>query len=339
MQKVLSYVLELAKCDLSYDIRDRAYFLNNLLSSYLDSQGLKGETNILSQNEDTQCILAKYLFGGQTKSISLEPIDHRFYLPGSLSQIVLHAAPGYEPLPKPCTILSDDHKINEFGERITNGDPYVTHDQDSVSESSDEEISSSYSSQHSNASGSGEDRSASEDDDNSNPLIQFSDVGNAHEMKNGASQSASDFGELLSNRALESWLDEQPGFSSSNNPEQSQVHRSSARISIGDIGGQVKPKSYALLDPVNGNGLKVDYSFSPEISDISPLFICIEVSFKNCSNEIISDINLVDEESGKGTDSGDHASVAHERYFRYTCLVILHEFFFGCVGYHFYNGV
>lgn len=316
MQKVLSYMLELAKCDLSYDVRDRAYFLNNLLSSYLDSQGLKQETNILSQNKDTPCVLAKYLFGGQTKSISLEPIDHRFYLPGSLSQIVLHAAPGYEPLPKPCTILSDDLKINEFGEGVINGDPYDTDDQDSVSESLDEEISASYSSQHSNASGSGgsgEDRSASEDDDNSNPLIQFSDVGNAHEMKNGALQSASDFGELLSNRALESWLDEQPGFSSSNNPEQSQVRRSSARISIGDIGGQVKPKSYSLLDPVNGNGLKVDYSFSPEISDISPLFICIEVSFKNCSNEIMSDINLVDEESGKGTDSGDHASITHER--------------------------
>ncbi|PRQ59216.1 putative AP complex subunit beta, AP-3 complex subunit beta domain-containing protein [Rosa chinensis] len=312
IQKVLSYVLELAKCDLSYDVRDRAYFLKNLLSSYLDSQGLKEENIILSQNKDIPCVLAKYLFGGKTKSNSSEPIDHRFYLPGSLSQIVLHAAPGYEPLPKPCTMLSDGLEINGFGEGVTNSDTYVTDDQNSVSESLDEENSSSYSSQHSNGSGSEGDGSASEDDDNSNPLIQLTDVGNAHEVKNGASQSASDFGELLSNRALESWLDEQPGFSSSHNPEQSQVHRSSARISIGDFGGQVKPKIYALLDPVNGNGLKVDYSFSSEISDISPLFICIEVSFKNCSNEIMCDIYLVDEESDKGTDSGDQTSVTHE---------------------------
>ncbi|KAL6123698.1 hypothetical protein ACLB2K_076217 [Fragaria x ananassa] len=312
IQKVLSYVLELAKYDLCYDVRDRAYFLKNLLSSYLDSQGLKEENNNLSQDKDIPCVLAKYLFGGQTKSNSSEPIDHRFYLPGSLSQIVLHAAPGYEPLPKPCTMLSDGLK-NEFGEGVTS-ETSVTDDQNSVSESLDEENSSTYSSHHSDASGSGdseEDASASEDD-NSNPLIQLADAGNVHEVKNGASQSASDFGELLSKRALESWLDEQPGFSSSNNPEQSQVNRSSARISIGDVGGQVKPKSYSLLDTVNGNGLKVDYSFSSEISDISPLFICIEASFKNCSNEIMSDINLVDEESDKGTNSGDQASVTHE---------------------------
>ncbi|XP_050384911.1 AP3-complex subunit beta-A [Argentina anserina] len=314
IQKILSYVLELAKCDLSYDVRDRAYFLKNLLSSYLDSQALKEENNNLSQNTDISCALAKYLFRGQTKSNSSEPIDHRFYLPGSLSQIVLHAAPGYEPLPKPCTMLSDGLKINEFGEGVANSDAYATDDQNSVSDTLDEENYSTYSSQDSNRSGSGgseEDGSASEDDDNSNPLIQLADVCNVHEVKNGTSQSASDFGVLLSKRALESWLDEQPGFSSSNNPEQNQVRRSSARISIGDVGGQVKPKSYALLDPVNGNGLKVDYSFSSEISDISPLFICIEVSFKNCSNEIMSDINLVDEESDK-SDSGDQSSDMHE---------------------------
>ncbi|CAB4270800.1 unnamed protein product [Prunus armeniaca] len=249
--------------------------------------------------------------------MSHEPIDHRFYLPGSLSQIVLHAAPGYEPLPKPCSLHCDGLRMNEFGEGVTNGDPYVTDNEDSESEFLDEENASSYSSQHSDmdSSGSGgseEAGSASEGDENSHPLIQFSDVGNANEKKNIASQSASDFGELLSNRALESWLDEQPGFSSTNTSEQSQVRRSSARISIGDIGGQVKPKSYALLDPVNGNGLKVDYSFSSEISSISPLFLCIEVSFKNCSKEIVSDITLVDEESGKGMDSVDQASGSRE---------------------------
>ncbi|CAL8125514.1 unnamed protein product [Prunus armeniaca] len=317
IKKVLIYVLELAKCDLNYDIRDRAHFLRKILSTYLDSRGLEEETNCLAQHKDNSCVLAEYLFGGQKKPMSHEPIDHRFYLPGSLSQIVLHAAPGYEPLPKPCSLHCDGLRMNEFGEGVTNGDPYVTDNEDSESEFLDEENASSYSSQHSDmdSSGSGgseEAGSASEGDENSHPLIQFSDVGNANEKKNIASQSASDFGELLSNRALESWLDEQPGFSSTNTSEQSQVRRSSARISIGDIGGQVKPKSYALLDPVNGNGLKVDYSFSSEISSISPLFLCIEVSFKNCSKEIVSDITLVDEESGKGMDSVDQASGSRE---------------------------
>ncbi|KAB2634397.1 AP3-complex subunit beta-A [Pyrus ussuriensis x Pyrus communis] len=306
IKMVLIYVLELAKCDLNYDVRDRAHFLKKLLSTYLDSQCLEEETNHPGQHKDSSRLLAENLFGKQNKSVSHEPIDHRFYLPGSLSQIVLHAAPGYEPLPKPCSLRCDDPEMDE------NGDPYVTDDEDSASESLDEEIASSYSSQHSNVDSSGTDGSeeagsASEDDDNSHQLIQFSD-----ERKNGASQSASDFGELLSNRALESWLDDQPGFSKPNTSEHSQVRTSSARISIGDIGGQVRPKSYPLLDPVNGNGLRVDYSFSSEISSISPLFICIEVSFKNCSKETMSDITLVDEESGKGKDSVEQSSFSDE---------------------------
>ncbi|RXH94470.1 hypothetical protein DVH24_024154 [Malus domestica] len=282
IKMVLIYVLELAKCDLNYDICDRAHFLKKLLSTYLDSQGLEEENNRPPQDKDSSRLLAEILFGKQRKPVSHEPIDQRFYLPGSLSQIVLHAAPGYEPLPKPCSLRSDGPKLNEFGEAVTNGDQYVTDDEDSAG-------------------------SAREDDGNSHQLIQFSD-----KRTNGASQSASDFGELLSNRALESWLDDQPGFSNPNTSEQSQVRTSSARISIRDIGGQVRHKSYPLLDPVNGNGLKVDYSFSSEISSISPLFICIEVSFKNCSKETVSDVTLVDEEAGKGKDSVDQASFSDE---------------------------
>ncbi|KAM1913363.1 hypothetical protein ACFX14_001315 [Malus domestica] len=309
IKMVLIYVLELAKCDLNYDVRDRAHFLKKLLSTYLDSQCLEEGTNRPGQQKDSSLLLAENLFGKQNKPVCHEPIDHRFYLPGSLSQIVLHAAPGYEPLPKPCSLRCDGPEMNE------NGESYVTDDEDSASESLDEEIASSYSSQRSNVDSTGTDDgedagSASEDDDNSHQLIQFSD-----ERKNGASQSASDFGELLSNRALESWLDDQPGFSKPNTSEHtqhSQVRTSSARISIGDIGGQVRPKRYPLLDPVNGNGLKVDYSFSSEISSISPLFICIEVSFKNCSNETMSDITFVDEESGKGKDSVEQSSFSDE---------------------------
>ncbi|KAM1126069.1 hypothetical protein ACFX2B_040793 [Malus domestica] len=267
IKMVLIYVLELAKCDLNYDICDRAHFLKKLLSTYLDSQGLEEENNRPPQDKDSSRLLAEILFGKQRKPVSHEPIDQRFYLPGSLSQIVLHAAPGYEPLPKPCSLRSDGPKLNEFGEAVTNGDQYVTEyvtdDEDSASESLDEEVASSYSSQRSNVDSSGSDGS------------------------------------------------EEAG-SASEEDEQSQVCTSSARISIRDIGGQVRRKSYPLLDPVNGNGLKVDYSFSSEISSISPLFICIEVSFKNCSKETMSDVTLVDEEAGKGKDSVDQASFSDE---------------------------
>lgn len=314
IERVLSYVLELAKCDFNYDVRDRASFLKKLLSFHLDSQGVEKERNYLLKNKDLSCVLAECIFGRQTKPMSPVPYNHRIYLPGSLSQIVLHAAPGYEPLPKPCSLTCDSRELNASGELATNRDSSVTDDLDTLSGSSDNESESRNSSHHtitgSSSNGSSDvTGSASEDDGNADPLIQISDVSNNYKMQNNASQTGSaDFGELLSNRALESWLDEQPGLSSVNTSEPSLVNRSSARISIGDIRGQVKPKSYALLDPVNGNGLKVDYCFSSEISNISPLLVCIEVSFKNCSTEPMSNITLVDEESRKDLDSADQVT-------------------------------
>ncbi|XP_024927490.1 AP3-complex subunit beta-A isoform X2 [Ziziphus jujuba] len=312
-QRVLSYVLELAKYDLNYDVRDRASFLKKLLSFHLDSQGVERERNYVPKNKDLSCVLIECIFGQKTKPTPPEPYNHRIYLPGSLSQIVLHAAPGYEPLPKPCSLTCE---LSASGELATNSNSSVTDDLDTLSGSSDNESASCYSSQHSirgsSGNGSGDvTGSASEDEGNADPLIQISEVANTYKTQNSGSQSgAADFGELLSNRALESWLDEQPGLSSVNTSEPSIVHRSSARISIGDIRGQVKPKNYALLDPVNGNGLKVDYSFSSEISNISPLLVCIEVSFKNCSSEPMSDITLVDEESSKDLDSADQVTAS-----------------------------
>ncbi|XP_075671235.1 AP3-complex subunit beta-A isoform X2 [Castanea sativa] len=317
-KRVLNYVLELAECDLNYDVRDRARFLRKILSSNLDSQGLEEETNILSPNKDLAYVLSGHIFGGQTKSSSPEPINYRFYLPGSLSQIVLHAAPGYEPLPKPCSLLRDDNLDQGTNglERARNSDSFDTDETDSLSGSLDEEGASDYGSEHSisgsNVSGgSNETGSASEGDDNTDPLIQISDVGNAFENQHGVSHSGSaDLGELISKRALESWLDDQPNSSNTSTSEQSQVRISTARISIGDIRHQVKSKSYTLLDPANGNGLKVVYSFSSEVSTISPHLVSVEVFFKNCSSENMSDILLEDEESNKDSNSADQTLVA-----------------------------
>lgn len=316
-EKVLSYVLELAKCDLNYDVRDRACLLKKLLSFHLHSQGVDRERNYLPENKELSRLLAECLFVRQTKPILPESYNHRIYLPGSLSQIVLHAAPGYEPLPKPCSLVGDGLEINDSGELAANSGSSETDASDLLSGSSGDESTSR--SHHtvtgSSRNGGGDETgSANEDDGNADPLVQISDVTNTHKIQNSASQSGSaDFGELLSNRALESWLDEQPGVSTVNTSEPSSVHRSSARISIGDIRCQVKPKSYTLLDPVNGKGLKVDYSFSSEMSNVSPLLVCIDVSFKNCSEEPMSDITLVDEESSKDTDSADQALDMTER--------------------------
>ena len=327
-KSALSYVLELAKCDLNYDVRDRAHILKELMSCYL-GKDLEEETNNLPQKDIPQ-MLAECIFRGQRKPISPEPINFRFYLPGSLSQIVLHAAPGYEPLPKPCSLLCNDlqQHLNVVqsregsGEGTTNSDSYETDDPDTLSQSANEESTSGYSSQNSISGSSGCDKpgSESEDEDNADPLIQLSDVGISNKMKKGVSQLGSDsMEELMSKRTLESWLDEQPSLSDPNlskqnqNQNQNQARRPSATISIGDIGGRVKPKIYALLDPTNGNGLRVNYSFSSETSSMSPQLVCVELIFENCSTESMSNVLLVDEESKKGLDSADQSLVMGER--------------------------
>ncbi|XP_022765147.1 AP3-complex subunit beta-A isoform X2 [Durio zibethinus] len=318
-KKVFSYLVELAECDLNYDVRDRAHFLKKLQSCNLVSRGPEEGTNGLPEKD--LHVVAEYIFGRQRRDVKAESINYRFYLPGSLSQIVLHAAPGYEPLPKPCSLLPDDLNVPEGTCSIKKGaadyggtDGYGT---SSGSSDDEEESASAYGSQRSITGSSGGSRGddsefTSEGNDNVDPLIQISDIGNASENENGVSQSSTNLVELMSNRALESWLDEQPGSSNPGISEQSKVRKSSARISIGDVGRRVKPKSYSLLDPANGNGLKVDYSFSSEISSISHLLVCIEVFFKNCSSETVTEITLVDEESNRALDSADQASVVDE---------------------------
>ncbi|MBA0837696.1 hypothetical protein Goarm_009833 [Gossypium armourianum] len=318
-KKIFSYLIELAECDLNYDLRDRARLLKKLPSCNLVSLGLEEETNDLPEN-DLLHIVAECILGRQTRKVKPESFSYRYYLPGSLSQIVLHAAPGYEPLPKPCSLLLDDLNVAEGTSEMKRAADYSGTDDDygSSSDPSDEESASDYGSQRSVTESSGSDRGddsefTSEGNYNADPLIQISDIGNASENQNGVSQSSpANLGELMSNKALESWLDEQPGSSNPGLPKQSQVRISSARISVGDVGKRVKQKSYSLLDPASGNGLKVDYSFSSEISSISRLLVCIEVFFKNCSSEIISEITLVDEESNRAFDSADKTAVVNE---------------------------
>lgn len=317
LRRVLSYVVELAENDLNYDIRDRSRFVKKLFSSNLEYQQNEEEENSESQNGDLSYVLAQCIFGGETKAVTVssEPINYRFYLPGSLSQIVIHAAPGYEPLPKPCSlpyIDLDQHDGAASDDSDEEDDP-------GTSGSLDEEGASAYSSEHSitgssDVSCSDGTVSGNEGNSNADPLIQISDTGDVRENQNGVSHlETTDFGDLMSTRALESWLDEQPGLSKESTMEQSRARRSSARITIGNIRSRVKTKCYTLLDPANGNGLKVNYSFSSETSSISPHLVCLEVFFENCSSELMADIVLIDEDSSKSSDSTDPTSPTTER--------------------------
>lgn len=328
-RKILSYLLDLAKCDLNYDVRDRARLVKELLLTYMGSCNVE-ERKFQIENKDLPWVVSKFIFGGQVKAPPFEPFSARFYLPGSLSHIVLHAAPGYEPLPRPSSLNYEDSgfgsNIKEFevsGDGAFKSESYETDDSGSVSGSLNEESGSDYSSHDSVGSDvtGGSASSGLVDNVKSQPvpLIHLSDTGNPEKYQNGASGEnyahsvSNDFGELLSGKALESWLDESPS-SRPNVSESSCSSSSSARISIGDIGGRVKPKLYSLLDPANGNGLTVDYIFSSAASSISPLLVCLQVSFKNYSAELMSNIQLVEEESNKIQDSSDQAPAMPERY-------------------------
>lgn len=312
LRKIWTYVIELAERDLNYDIRDRSRFLKKLLSSNLESQNVEEENG--ESRKDQSSVLAECIFGGQTKTVTVpsEPINDRFYLPGSLSQLVFHAAPGYEPLPKPCSlpyIDQYDGAVNSDSEEVDDpGSSGPSDDENASDYSSEQSISGS-----SEGSGSNETVSGDEGDNNDDPLIQISETSNVNENQNGGDHSGSSgFNDLMSTKSLESWLDEPSKSSKGSETEQSQVRKSSARITIGDIGSRVKPKCYTLLDPANGNGLMVNYSFSSETSSISSYLVCLEVLFENCSLEPMFDIVLLDEDSSKSADSTDQISQAAE---------------------------
>ncbi|XP_019107207.2 AP3-complex subunit beta-A isoform X2 [Beta vulgaris subsp. vulgaris] len=328
IKKLVSYVLELAKYDMKYDVRDRARMLSKILSTILSS--LDKDVSYASPIEGAAHLIAEKLFGPLQGIPLSEPISSRFYLPGSLSQIVLHAAPGYEPLPKPCSLLladvGQDSDIVPGTEK--SGDSYTTDDSETISGSVDEASASDRSSQYSDsgsssADGTEESQSLSEADKSTGLLIQISDADNAFKGQNGAETSHDPSGysgveDMLSKRAYESWLDDQPVLSDQKSSGGDAIQRS-ARISLDDLGSRVNPKLYTLLDTVSGQGLKVDYSFSSQISDISKLLVCLEVTFHNCSNEPFSEVMLVDEGPNNGIDlteqglmSGERSSAAHD---------------------------
>ncbi|KZV55456.1 hypothetical protein F511_32003 [Dorcoceras hygrometricum] len=314
----VEYILELAKFDMNYDVRDRARVVKKFLSS---SMGFHSMEEVKYQRFQ---FIAECMFGRQAKLLYPEPLNHRFYLPGSLSQIVLHAAPGYEPLPKPCSLMDDEVlETNTKGVGAAGIEPNEIDSSDTVLGSLDEENTSDHSSQVSVSYSSDgddiyDDASAGNGSEEADPLIHLSDGAIASRDQIEGSEkihasSSTDFGELMSKRDLESWLNENPTLSQNEQPNLNLVRRSFARISIKDIGHLIKPKTYTLLDPANGSGLSVDYVFSSEVSSISPQHLCLQVSFRNYSTEPISNILLSEEEFDKSLDSSENSISESER--------------------------
>lgn len=334
LRMILTYIVELAKCDLNYDIRDRARLVEKLTPCHTTSPCQEEDISYLSPGGIYNEFM-KNLFTGRLPEATYPSHEIRFYLPGSLSHIVLHAAPGYGPLPKPCSLLDNDLSLSSElvlrskvpSRKVFGRDSFETDEPETASGSSYEESGSNYGSKHSvvssvNSEGTGSTSDSSGNGsevshlasngagDDKGPLVHFSDGGSDHgESSQIAADNISSFSsgleQLMSKSALESWLDDQPSTSSLQNSSQ----QATARISIKDLGLNIKPKLHTLLDPTNGNGLRVEYSFSSEISSISPLLVCIEVSFSNCSTEILSSIVVKDDESDGNLESASDVPV------------------------------
>ncbi|RRT81054.1 hypothetical protein GW17_00036928 [Ensete ventricosum] len=300
-----------------------------------------------SEEETTSCSLqnvgihhefAENIFSGRTHSTASSAKSGRIYLPGSLSQIVLHAAPGYEPLPKPCSLHASDLELHmelgdetkESAERMAKNNSFGTGDNDVSSGSSFEESGSVYDSHHSIISSDSEGNEISSElneighsslevmhDDWDKTLINVSDAsvdndqGSQSAKGNLSALISTDLAELMSKSALESWLDEQPGLAS----VQMSQRPPSGSISINNLDCTVTPKIHTLLDPTNGNGLRVEYAFSYEVSTISPVLVQIEVFFENCLSESLVKIALKDGEYTSRVDSSDPVLEEHERCF------------------------
>ncbi|XP_010531889.1 PREDICTED: AP3-complex subunit beta-A [Tarenaya hassleriana] len=306
LKRIVSYVLELGECDLNYDVRDRTRFLRKLLSDKLASHERGGDD--AEPQENFTAYVAEHVFGRKLGPFSPKPSHHRFYLPGSLSHIVLHAAPGYEPLPKPCSFVFEEH--DQLSDLRRQRDVATDSDGSRGSSGTIDDYGSESATDSVPSSDSDESTPSNEARDTPYPLIQISDFTESSTNQGGGSVSNSaDLEELRSRKALDMWLNEQPSTSTENSSVSTRNQSSYAKISIGDIGSRVKPKTYTLLDPANGNGLKVDYAFLSEVSTVSMLHVCVEIVFENSSSEPILEVNLEEEETNKASDSVDQALV------------------------------
>lgn len=240
-------------------------------------------------NLDIYRDLTENMFCTKSSSSPYPSTNMRVYLPGSLSQVVLHAAPGYTPLPKPGSAVIE----------IPNTD---LNNSSGTDES--EGLSPEYSTEDSR---SGYDTGTEETSQNGEyeetPLVNISEANidqGQTSQNNMLNFVSTDLSEMMSRSALESWLDEKPGFSDSSfGQSQSQtVSTSNARVSFNDRKFKLKPrKCHVLLDPANSDGLRVSYSFSIELSSASPLLVCVDVLFENFANEALRNINIKFEEA------------------------------------------
>lgn len=315
-EKILSYILQLAKYDIDYDIRDRARMAEKLISP-CDANDFGSKL----RDRAMDCKLLSNIFRGNKHPSRSPDQDFHFYLPGSLSHVVLHAAPGYEPLPRPC-ILHENFP-NGIADEDANSDSFDSgssiDENGSCNDSEPSAISSAEADANDSASESHDQNylessptTGVDENKKENPPCHPSEPSSVYDQ----TTISSDLADLMSRTAFESWLDESSGLPSETKPSE----LSSSRISVNDLTFAVSPELYTLLDPANGNGLRVDYSFLSEASKLSPFLVCVELLFSNCSNEVLTAITVGDAELNGSSESSMQAREKPDRYLTYYFL-------------------
>ncbi|CAM0885563.1 unnamed protein product [Alopecurus aequalis] len=306
-KRIVAYVIQLAACDYNYDVRDRARFLSGLLPCCAD----ENDSSCRSLNVDIRKEIADYIFDAKITPRSDSDSKYRIYLPGSLSQVVLHAAPGYAPLPKPQSMVLI-HKTMEPTRGIV--DSSDSNNSDSESGSSADESGSVYDSQSEGGDRDGTESNQYSNNDGHNlhrqevnqeaPLVHMYDgsVGQGHAGQdvdeNLASLISTDLTELLSKSALESWLDEAPTTPLVQEP----IQTSCPRVSFNTRSFERKPKLHVLLDPSDSNGVRVLYAFSSEVSTKSRFPVCVDLLVENVTTDQLADITIESEEASTSED-------------------------------------
>ncbi|VAH70271.1 unnamed protein product [Triticum turgidum subsp. durum] len=304
-KRIVTYVIQLAACDMNYDVRDRARFLSGLLPCCAN----ENDSSCRAQNVDVIKELADHIFGGKIPPASNSDSNYRIYLPGSLSQVVLHAAPGYAPLPKPQSMILI-HKTVEPTRGMADSSEGTNSDAESGS--SRDESGSVYDSESEAGSDSNDDghNLHRQKENKEAPLIHMYD-GNVDQAyagqavdENLASLISTDLTELMSKSALESWLDEAPAAPL----VQDSVQTSCARVSFTTRSFERKPKLHRLLDPSDSDGLSVLYAFSSEVSPKSRLLVCVDLFVENVTTEQLADITIKSEEASGSKGGMDQTS-------------------------------
>ncbi|CAM9291460.1 unnamed protein product [Discosporangium mesarthrocarpum] len=106
VQSLAAFVLEMARFDLSHDLRDRARFMTAMLGLASAEDGVD-ERALLALNAKASQVLLRPKLPPTTESVNLSYQGMQHFVLGSLSAVVGHRVDGYQPLPDWCTVQPD----------------------------------------------------------------------------------------------------------------------------------------------------------------------------------------------------------------------------------------